>query len=147
MRIRGDDRGAFKVHWLVKVGLAVGILGVLGYDGFVTIATHLKAEDDANNAAYAASQYWDSHPDARDAQHVYDAAVLYEQANNPADHVCMGGTDPLCLEKGHFTVDADGTVHLVVRREATTLFFKHLGFMHSKLIAFENGDANLSGGV
>jgi hypothetical protein len=145
MRIRGDDRGAFKVHWLVKVAVALAIIGVLGYDGFTTIATHLKAEDDAQNAAYAASQFWNDNAEARtNIQAVFDAAVQYEAANNPTDHVCEGATDPMCGSKGHFSVDPDGTVHLVVRRTASTVVFKHLGFMHSQLIAFEDGDASLT---
>jgi len=143
MRIRGDDRGAFKVHWLVKVGLAVAVLGLLGYDGFVTVATHLKAENDAQNAAYAASQYWNDQPDTRaDITNVYNAAAEYEKANNPSDHVCGGPSDPLCGAKGPFSVEPDGTVHLVVRREAKTIIFKHFGFMHSLLTAYESGDAN-----
>lgn len=144
MRIRGDDRGAFKVPGLAKVGIALAILGLFGYDGFVTVATHLKASDDAQNAALAASGYWHDNPEARAVQQVYQAAAQYEAANNPSDHVCMGDTDPLCLGKGAFSVDTDGTVHLVVRREAKTLVFKHLGFMHNKLIAYENGDASLT---
>jgi hypothetical protein len=122
MRIRGDDRGAFKVHWLVKAGLAIAILGVLGYDGFVTIATHLKAENDAQNAAYAASQFWNDDPEARSSiQQVFDAAVQYEKLNNPSEHVCAGPADMVCDGKGHFSIDADGTVHLVIRREAKTI--------------------------
>jgi hypothetical protein len=145
MRIRGDDRGAFKVHWLVKVGVALAIIGLLGYDGFTTVATHLKAQDDAQNAAYAASEFWNDNPDARaNIQEVFDAAVQYEAANNPSDHVCAGPADTLCDGKGHFSIDPDGTVHLVVRRTASTLIFKHLGFMHSKLIAYEDGDASLT---
>src|SRR4051812_35863245 len=138
MRIRGDDRGAFKVPTLAKVGVALGVLGLVGYDGFVTVATHLKATDDAQNAALAASQFWEDHPDARDVNSVFEAAVEYERLNNPTDHVCMGATDPLCGTQGSFSVDPNGTVHLVVRREASTVIFKHLGFMHSKLIAYED---------
>jgi hypothetical protein len=144
MRIRGDDRGAFHVHWLVKVGVALGILGVLGYDGFVTVATRLKAENNAQNAAYAASQAWEDGTEGRTAMSAYAAAVAYEADNNPTDHVCEGATDPLCGAKGSFSVEPDGTVHLVVRREADTLIFKHLGFMHSLLVAYESGDANAS---
>lgn len=146
MRIRGDDRGAFKVHWLVKAGLALAVLGLLGYDGVTTVATHLKAENDAQNAAYAASQAWsETEAGNRTAMNAYTAAVEYEAENNPSDHVCEGTTDPLCGTKGNFSVDPDGTVHLVVRREAKTVIFKHIGFMHGLLVAYESGDASTAG--
>src|SRR5262245_46173514 len=141
MRIRGDDRGAFAVPGLIKVGIAVGILGLLGYDGFVTVATHLKADNDAQNAAYAASQYWYDNPDQRNVNNAFGAAVEWEAANNPSEHVCMGSTDPLCGTKGNFSVDPDGTVHLVIRREVKTIIFKHLGFMDGLLTAYGEGDA------
>jgi hypothetical protein len=137
----GSDHGAIGVPGIVKIAVALGVLGVLGYDTFVTIATHLKAESDAQNAAYAASQQWFESTD-HSAQTAYNAAAQYIQANDPSDHVCAGDTDPVCGKHGLFTVDPDGTVHLVVRREAKTLVFGHLGFMHNLLIAYEQGDAN-----
>ncbi|HVT19877.1 MAG TPA: hypothetical protein VHE57_00630 [Mycobacteriales bacterium] len=143
MRIRGDDRGAIGVPGIVKLAAALAVLGLLGYDGFVTIATHLKAEDDAQNAAYAASQAWIDAPAAqRTAMSAYQAAAEWTAENNASDHVCEGSTDPLCGDKGSFSIDPDGTVHLVIRREAKTLIFKHLGFMHGLLVAYESGDAN-----
>ncbi|MGN6472716.1 MAG: hypothetical protein ACTHK4_03580 [Mycobacteriales bacterium] len=144
MRLRGSDSGALGVSGLVKLAVALGVFGVLGYDTFVTIATHLKAENDAQNAAYAASTAWvNTRLDQGDptAMLAYQAAVQY-LSNNTADHVCAGVTDPQCGAKGTFSVDPDGTVHLVVRRQAKTLIFGHLGFMHSLLVAYEHGDAN-----
>jgi hypothetical protein len=136
------DRGALGVSGLIKLVVIFGVLGVLGYDTFVTVATHLKAESDAQNAAYAASQAWFNAPSGQQsAQTAYNAAQAY-LAGDPKDHVCAGASDPQCGAKGYFMVDADGTVHLVVRREANTLVFSHLGFLHHFLIAFEKGDAN-----
>ncbi len=143
MRLGSDD-GAVRVPGIVKLVVPLAVLGLLGYDTFLTIATHLKAESDAQNAAYAASQAWSDNEDvqARTAMGAYQAGKAYLDANDPADHLCAGDTDPVCGTKGNFSVDPDGTVHLVVRREAKTLIFGHLGFMHSLLIAYESGDAN-----
>jgi hypothetical protein len=174
VRLRGNDSGALGIHWLVKLAVALGVLGVLGYDTFVTVATHLKAENDAQNAAYAASQAWqDSNHAAASAQTVgtaYQAAITWLQDNEPSkctaelqgqaaqaapssipagcDYICVGASNqtPVCGSHGHFTIDPDGTVHLVIRREASTLVFGHLGFMHSLLVAYENGDASTGGG-
>jgi hypothetical protein len=144
MRGGGKIRGALGIPWWVKLAVALGVFGVLGYDTFVTIATHLKAENDAQNAAYAASSAWSNAADSNDrtAMSAYQVAAQYLATNDPADHLCAGDTDPLCLGKGAFSVDPDSTVHLVVRRQAKTLIFGHLGFMHNLLIAYESGDAD-----
>ena len=122
---------------LVKLGIALGVLGLLGYDGFITVATHLKATNDAQNAAYAAASLLDRQPRRphRDGR-VWRRRHLPGRQQSQQITVCEGSTDPVCDTKGNFTVDPDGTVHLVVRREAKTLIFSHLGFMHSALIAF-----------
>lgn len=174
MRLRGSDSGALGIHWLVKLAVALGILGVLGYDTFVTVATHLKAENDAQNAAYAASQAWQDANHAAGSQETlsaaYQAAITWLQDNEPSrctaelqaqaaqatpasipagcDYVCVGASSQtqICGSHGRFTIDPDGTVHLVVRREANTLVFGHLGFMHSLLVAYENGDASTGTG-
>jgi hypothetical protein len=171
MRITSRGGGGFAVPGFVKVAIAIGVLGLLGYDGFVTVATHLKAESDAQNAAYAASQAWEnaaSGPTQRSAQTAYQAALVYLAQNGSSsctneltaesqgtapgiipdgcDYVCTGAANQttLCGSHGLFAVDADGTVHLIVRRQAKTLIFSHLGFMHSLLDAYEQGDANQS---
>jgi hypothetical protein len=60
------------------------------------------------------------------------------------DYLCTGaGNQTLeCGTHGLFSVDEDGTVHLVIRKQAKTVLFGHLGFMHSLLVAYEQGDAN-----
>jgi hypothetical protein len=167
MRHCGNDRGAIAVPGVVKWAIAIAILGLLGYDTFFTIATHLKAENDAQNAAYAASQAWfDADGTDRSANTAFQAALVYLAGNQPADcrgeltaeanlsppgviplgcdYLCTGASNQVaaCGKSGSFTVDEDGTVHLVVRRQAKTLLFGHLGFMHSMLVAYEHGDAN-----
>jgi hypothetical protein len=149
------DRGALGVSGLVKLVVIVGVLGALGYDAFVTIATHLKAENDAQNAAFAASNAWfNSSGTGRSYATAFQAAVSYVAANDPQDHVCgtmnetadpacPGVTDTACGASAYtFCVAPDGTVHLVLRREAKTLIFRHFGFMHHLLVAYEHGDAN-----
>lgn len=166
MRPCDRDRGALAVPGIVKIAVALGVLGLLGYDGFVTVATHLKASNDAQNAAYAASQAWFEGTSTHTAQIAYNAALVYLAQNQPSecaaalttesqggapgdipegcDYICTGAQIqvPVCGSNGGFSVDPDGTVHLTIRREAKTLIFGHLGFMHSTLVAYEQGDAN-----
>jgi hypothetical protein len=167
MRHCGNDRGAFAVPGIVKWAIAIAIFGLLGYDTFFTIATHLKTENDAQNAAYAASAAWtNADPEQRNATVAFQAAVVYLEGTQPAncsdelaasmkqqpptsipvgcDYLCTGAANQTldCGTHGLFSVDEDGTVHLVIRKQAKTLLFGHLGFMHSMLVAFEQGDAN-----
>ncbi|HWC35541.1 MAG TPA: hypothetical protein VG650_12035 [Mycobacteriales bacterium] len=170
----GNEQGALGVSGMVKLAVAFAVLGVLGYDTFVTIATHLKAENDAQNAAYAASQAWydagstaSSNGPSQTPQTAFQAAASYLAGNESAkcaapltaevntsatppasipvgcDYLCVGMPNQaaLCGSHGTFSVDPDSTVHLVVRRQAKTLVFGHLGFMHSLLVAYEHGDA------
>jgi hypothetical protein len=157
----------FEVPGIAKWAVALGVLGVLGYDGFMTVATHLKAETDAQNAAYAASQaYFNAEAGQRTAETAYQAALTYlagdqaprctaeltdeSRGTTPTviplgcDFVCTGASAQAsqCGTHGMFTIDGDGTVHLIVRRQAKTLVFGHLGFLHSMLVAYEQGDAN-----
>jgi hypothetical protein len=169
MRHCDRDRGALAIPGIVKIAIAIAVLGLLGYDGFVTVATHLKAENDAQNAAYAASAKWEGATgNAKDAQTAYAGALAYLMTNESGscataltaesqgttptslpvgcDYLCTGAAAqvPVCGSHGLFSVDPDGTVHLVVRRQAKTLIFGHLGFMHNLLVAYEQGDANQS---
>jgi hypothetical protein len=171
MRHCDSDGGAFAVPGIVKIAIAMAVLGVLGYDGFFTVATHLKTENDAQNAAYAASAAWqDAAANTRTAEVAYQAAVTYLASNQPSDcmdeltesakgvvpssipvgcdFICTGASNQsqLCGSHGSFTVDPTGTVHLIIRRQAKTLVFGHIGFMHSLLVAYEAGDANQADG-
>jgi hypothetical protein len=172
MRHCDRDRGALEIPGIVKIAIAIAVLVPLGYDGFVTVATHLKTESDAQNAAYAASTAWENTTGTgsspKNAQTAFQAALTYLAANGSSgctkeltaesqgavaglipegcDYVCadIPSQSTVCGSHGLFMVDADGTVHLVLRRQAKTLIFGHLGFMHSLLVAYEQGDANQS---
>lgn len=171
MRHCGNDRGAFAVPGIVKWAIALAIFALLGYDTFFTIAVHLKTENDAQNAAYAASTAWtNAEGTERSAEVAFQAAVVYLEGIQPSvcdrelaasamqqapgvipvgcEYVCTGAANQAteCGTHGAFSVDDDGTVHLVIRRQAKTILFGHLGFMHSLLVAYEHGDANVTQG-
>jgi hypothetical protein len=128
MRSLAGDRGAIRVVTLTRLLVILAIVGVLGYDTFACMSTHVSTENDAQNAAFAASQAWHNNPNIDQA---YQAAVT-ELASNPAEKVLTTG----------FTVDPDGTVHLVVVRKAKTILFGHIGGLKSWVVATEHGDAN-----
>jgi hypothetical protein len=127
MRNPGNDRGAARlatVTWLVVV---LAIIGVLGFDGFSVLSDRVKAQNDAQTAAYAASQAWHTTQNLDDA---YQAAVT-----------SVAGTGDVVLTR-HFTIDSDGTAHLLLRRRANTIVLKHISAFRKYTVALEHGDAN-----
>lgn len=128
-----NDRGAMRVMTLARVLAALAVVGVGGYDTFACMSDHVKTEDNAQDAAYAASQAWLNTKNIYDA---YNAAVTTLKTDNPDDH----------LVKSSFTVAPDSTVHFVVERTANTLVIQHIGFLKHYTVATESGDANALSG-
>lgn len=106
----------------------LGIVGVGGYDGFSIMSNNVSTENDAQNAAYAASQAW--HNDNENLTMAYQAAVQ-----------AVAGKNETVLTRG-FTVDADGTIHLLVRRTANTILFNRIGPLKHVTVTTQHGDAN-----
>jgi hypothetical protein len=123
----GDDRGALRLVTISRLVVVLGIVGVLGYDGFSVAANRVSTESDAQSAAYAASDAWHSKPNVDLA---YQAAIQ-----------SVAGSDETVLQRG-FTVDADGTVHLLLRNTTHTVVFGHIGPLRHLTVAIEHGDAN-----
>ncbi len=133
MRSLRDDRGAMRLVTVTRLVVILAIIGVIGYDSFSCMSTRVSTENDAQNAAYAASEAWHSaasNPGVA-IQNAYQAAVA-EVANNSSETVQQAG----------FTVDPDGTVHLIVTRKAKTLVFHSIGFLKQWTMVNEHGDAN-----
>ncbi len=108
------ERGDVVLGWFAKVGGVIAVLAVVGFDGISVATTRLAVEDDAGTAALAASETWQG------GHGVRASLISAEQtagSANPANVV-----DP----KG-FLIDADGTAHVTVRREAVTLVIKRVG--------------------
>lgn len=118
-----------RVMTMTKLFVGLAVLGVAGYDTVACMADHTKTEDQAQDAAYAASENWVNTKNIYDA---YDAAVASLKSENPQD----------VLNKQTFTIDPDGTVHLQVTRTAKTLVFSKIGFLKHYTVATEKGDDN-----
>lgn len=103
-----DDRGGIVLGWLTKISVVLAVCGVLLFD-FISVASTASTVSDAGSyAAREASATWDQ---TKDVQKSYDAAVAAATEENPQNIV----------ETRNFVVDPDGTVHLVVSRDASTL--------------------------
>lgn len=103
-----SERGDIVIGWLTRVVVVVALVGVVLFDGISVGVNRLNVEDQAQTAALAAADAWHS---THDVQKAYDAAT---EAATQADPLNTVGTKD-------FKVDADGTVHLTVTRDAATL--------------------------
>jgi hypothetical protein len=112
---------------ITRLVIVLAVVGVFGFDGFAIMANHVATENDAQTAAYAASQSWHNHPNLPMA---YQAAVA-----------SVAGNGETVLTQD-FTVDPDGTIHLLLRHTAHTVLFSHIGPLRHLTVTTEHGDAN-----
>jgi hypothetical protein len=103
-----DDRGGIVLGWLTRLAVGLALFGVLLFDVISVISTEATVSDQGSFAAREASVTW---AQSHNLQSAYDTAVKSAIEQNPLNVVATKG----------FTVDPDGTVHLVISREATTL--------------------------
>ena len=104
----GDDRGGIVLGWLTKLTVVLGLVGIMLFDAISIASTTASVSDAGSYAAREASSTWDS---TKNLQQAYLAAATAAAEQNPENVVSTK----------NFTVDPDGTVHLVIKREASTL--------------------------
>jgi hypothetical protein len=127
-RAIGDDRGEVRTATMTRVFVFLAIIGVFGFDAFTAISNRVHTENDAQAAAYAASQAY--HNNRNDITAAYAAAVA-----------SVAGKDDTVLTS-NFTADPDGTIHLLVEHSVHTLVLSHIGPLRHYTVATEHGDAN-----
>ena len=120
------DNGSIVLGWLTKLVVLLAVLGVLAFDGIAITVNNVTAEDDANTVARAAA---DAYHTTHDVQAAYNAAL--EAVPNSRDS----------LLPRRFSIDPDGTVHLVLRRETRTLVVHHISALRHYEITDADGDA------
>ncbi|HET6816935.1 MAG TPA: hypothetical protein VFH66_06885 [Mycobacteriales bacterium] len=126
MSSNGRDSGSIVLGWLTKLMVILLLSGVVLFD-FVSVGVaHMSASDDANTAAQAAACDW-THQHS--VQSAYDAAV--SAISSPAERVLVRG----------FQIDNDGSVHLLLRRDVTTLVAYRIGPLKKYTVAIAHGEA------
>jgi hypothetical protein len=103
-----DDRGDIILGWLTKLTVVLAIAGLGLFEAISIGSTMASVADDGAYAAQEASTTWN---ETKNLQQTYDAAVAAAATQNPQDKVLVKG----------FSVDPDGTVHLRIARDASTL--------------------------
>ncbi|WP_460459378.1 hypothetical protein [Angustibacter peucedani] len=114
LRTPTSDRGDIVLGWLVKIVVILAVFGVVAFDAISIGTTKMSVEDQGDTAARAASETWQRTHDARAS--LADAQKAAAEAN-PLNVVVPES----------FAVDADGTAHFTIEREASTLVAQHIG--------------------
>jgi len=119
------DSGSMVVGWLVKITLAIVVFAVVAFDAISVGASHVSGADDANNAALAAAETW------RETHNVQQALESAQGAVNGDETVLSNG----------FSIDQDGTVHLIMKKTATTLVMYRIGPLKKYTVATIKGES------
>jgi hypothetical protein len=100
------DRGDVILGWFTKVTVVLAVFGVLMFDAVSVGVAKMNANDIAGDAAAAAADSWGESHDAR-------AAYLAAERD--------AATHDATVDRKAFHIDADGTVHVTLSRDATTV--------------------------
>jgi hypothetical protein len=108
------DRGGIVLGWLTKLTVVLAIAGIGLFDAISIGSTKATIADQGTYAAREASEVWDR---TQDIQQTYDAAVASATGQDSRNTIAPKS----------FRVDGDGTVYLVIGREAPTLVLYRWG--------------------
>jgi hypothetical protein len=108
------DRGDIVLGWLTRLTVIMALVGVALFDAISVGTTTANVADQGTTAALAASATWD---ETKNVQAAYDSAVASVTEQNAQNE----------LDPHAFSIDADGTVHLTVSRDAKTLVLYRWG--------------------
>ncbi len=109
-----SDRGDIVLSWLTRLTVIMALVGVALFDAISVGTTSASVADQGASAALAASATWD---ETHDVQAAYNSAAALAAEQNPLNK----------LDPKSFSIEADGTVHLTVSRNAKTLVLYRWG--------------------
>src|SRR4051812_25757338 len=116
-----------RLFTITRVVVLLAVVGVFAFDGVAVASNNITTENDAQTAAFAASQSWHNSP---------NLLVAYQAAE-----ISLAGKGDTVLRQG-FSVDTNGTIHLSVRHTIHTILFGRIGALKHLTVATEHGDAN-----
>lgn len=119
------DRGSVVIGWLVRLVAVLALVSVSAFDAISVGAAHVSGADDANSAALAAADTW------RDTHNVNSALDSARAAAGANETVLSAG----------FVIQPDGTVHLVMKKTATTLVMSHIGPLKKYTVVTLQGES------
>ena len=132
---RSFDESGIIISWLVKIGLLLAVIGVVGFDVGSIVVNKVTLDSSAEEVAITVSIAISDSPVAtfQDTQ-VYDMAVTIVE-----DEV-DGVEGARVLRKGT-EIDDEGNVHIRLRRRAETLVTELIGPLKKHTVAIGDGQA------
>jgi hypothetical protein len=122
------DSGAIVLGWLTKVAVALGLIGLIAFDVISLSVARLGVTDDANAGARAAARAYD---ETHNVDRAYEAALEAVRELNPDDTITAGT----------FNISQQGSVSLVVQREAVTIVARYIPKIKDELVLRGDGVA------
>jgi hypothetical protein len=126
MECERRDAGGIVIGWLVKLAVVTVLVAIVAFDALSVGISRLNGTDDANAVALAAAQVWSQTHNLQSAVDAAEEAV-------PEIHET--------LVPHSLSIDADGTVHLELRRQARTLAMYRIGPLRRYTFAVVKGES------
>lgn len=126
MECERRDAGGIVIGWLVKLVVVVVLVAIVAFDALSVGISRLNGTDDANAAALAAATSWQQ-------THNLQSAVDAAEEAIPDSHET--------LVPRSLSIDANGTVHLELRRQARTLVMYRIGPLRRYTFAVVKGES------
>ena len=135
MRGKKDESGII-INWLVKVGVFLAILGVIGFDGGSIVINTVTLSSSAEDVAIAISLKVEDAP----VNSNFSASQIYAMAVEEVKDEESGVAGAKVLRKGT-EIDAQGVVHVRLRRRVDTLVTKYIGPLEKYTVSTGTGQA------
>ncbi len=102
----GNDRGGVIVGYFTKIAAVIAVFAIVSFDAVSVGVTRMNAQDTASEAAQAGAESWLQDHNSRLA---FQAAEAYAEEHDAV------------LDPKGFSIDHDGTVHVRMEKDATTV--------------------------
>lgn len=135
MRVRGES--GIIVNWLLKIGVVLLVIGVVGFDIGSIVVNNFTLSSSAEDVAVAVSLSID---DSSRPPTSFADLEIYNMAVEEIDDEESGVAGAQVMKKGT-NVDDEGIVHIRLRRKADTLITHWIGPLKKRTIAIVNGQA------
>jgi hypothetical protein len=133
MNFHRDESGII-ISWFVKVGIFLAVIGVILFDVGSIVVNAFTLDSTADEIAIAVSLNVDTQPVTS-----WTDEEVFELAK--AELLTIEVAKARVLRKGTTVDQTSGIVYIRLRRRASTLVAKHLGFLKPYTISTGNGQA------
>ena len=135
MRGARDESGII-INWLVKVGVFLAVLGVIGFDAGSIVVNTVTLSSSAEDVAIAVSLKVDSSTTFS----TFSDIQVYNMAVDEVNDESSGVAGAKVLRKGT-EIDEEGVVQVRLRRRANTLIAKYIGPLKKYTVGTGTGQA------